>query len=169
MTLFSSGADVHKAQWDGARRVTMILCLFQLVLTKLPCRTPLQETATIFKAHAAISINNFPSYLKATTSLSSHVYVDLPASATKRGPRSRPKSVLKYLADSYSRTDYDSILEALSSTKRKALSPEVAGLRAIKSVWEQNIMRAAADISGTAHAKVGALFYIHNLAKLASC
>ncbi|KAF7982312.1 hypothetical protein HWV62_28998 [Athelia sp. TMB] len=134
MTLFSSGTDVHKAQWDGAR-------------------TPLQETASIFKAHAAISINNFASYLKATTSLSSHVYVDLPASATKRGPRARPKSVLKYLADSYSRTDYDSILEALSSTKRKALAPEVAGLRAIKSVWEQNIMRAAADISGTAHAK----------------
>ncbi|KZP15097.1 peptidase M24 [Athelia psychrophila] len=133
MTLFSSGTDAHKAQWDGAS-------------------TPHPEAATIFNAHAAVPITNFASHLKALTSLSSHVYVDLPDSATPRGSRSR-KSVLKYLSDSVVRTEYDSILEALSSTKRKALAPEVAGLRAIKSSWEQNIMRAAADISGTAHAK----------------
>lgn len=49
-------------------------------------------------------------------------------------------------------------MEALSGSQRKPLAPEVANLRAIKSKCEQDIMRAAADISGTAHAKVRIIF-----------
>jgi len=44
-------------------------------------------------------------------------------------------------------------VEALSGNKRKPLAPEVGRLRTIKSRWEQGVMRAAADISGRAHAK----------------
>ena len=45
-------------------------------------------------------------------------------------------------------------MEAVSSSKRRDLSPEVAKLRAIKSEVEAKVMRQAADISGRAHAKV---------------
>ena len=53
-----------------------------------------------------------------------------------------------------SRGDYDSLLESLSSSKRKPLAPEVGRLRAVKSKWEQAVMRQAADISARAHNKV---------------
>ncbi|KAG5639346.1 hypothetical protein H0H81_004067 [Sphagnurus paluster] len=82
-----------------------------------------------------------------------HVYVDVPPTHTRRGPRATSKSVLKYLAPpSEARSDYDVIVDSLT-TKRKPLAPEVARLRAIKSAAEQRVMRTAADISGRAHAK----------------
>lgn len=115
----------------------------------------MEDAATVFKANAALPITSFPSYLKSLTSLSSHVYLDIPPSATLRGSRPRPKSILKYLSNTIpARTEYDMIIESLSGTKRKPLAPELGKLRAIKSTWEQAVMRAAADISGTAHAKV---------------
>lgn len=46
------------------------------------------------------------------------------------------------------------LVDSLSSSGRKPLAPEVARLRAIKSEAEQEVMRAAADISGRSHAKV---------------
>lgn len=45
-------------------------------------------------------------------------------------------------------------MDSLSSKKRKALAPELAKLRAVKSESEQRIMHCAADISAHAHAKV---------------
>lgn len=117
--------------------------------------TSLDDAGALFNANSALPITTFPSHLKASTSSSSHVYVDLPASATPRSSRSRPKSIFKYLANSPpARREYDSIMETLSGSKRKPLAPEISKFRAIKSKCEQVIMRAAADISGTAHAKV---------------
>src|SRR6266481_977180 len=117
--------------------------------------TSLEDAAALFKANSALSTTSFPSHLKALTSLTPHVYLDLPASATPRSSRSRPKSILKYISNSLpARREYDSIVEALSGSKRKPLAPEVSKLRVIKSKCEQDIMKAAADISGTAHAKV---------------
>ena len=55
------------------------------------------------------------------------------------------------------REEYDMVVESISRSKLKSLAPEVAKLRAVKSEAEQRIMRSAADISGLAHAKVGAL------------
>jgi len=83
------------------------------------------------------------------------VYLDVPPSASsKRGRPSSPKSLLKYLSPgSLSRTDYDSLLDSFSSSKRKPLAPEVGRLRAIKREAEQRVMHAAADISARAHAK----------------
>ena len=62
-------------------------------------------------------------------------------------------------------------MEALSSSRRKPLAPVVAKLRSIKSPAEQAVMRAAADISGTAFAKVNPPFTssgAHRDAKFAS-
>ena len=52
------------------------------------------------------------------------------------------------------RTEYDSLFDSLSSSKRKALASEVGRLRAIKSKYEQEVMRQAADLSARAHNKV---------------
>lgn len=99
-----------------------------------------------------MSIQDFPSHLKSLTSLYSTVYVDLPPHASRKG---RPaKSLLRYLSPAVGpRSEYESILESLSSARRKSLAPHVSKLRAIKSEDEQRVMRAAADISGRAHAK----------------
>lgn len=65
-------------------------------------------------------------------------------------------SVAQYLSPSggMSRAEYDILLESLSSSKRKALAPEVGRLRAIKSKYEQEVMRQAADVSARAHNKI---------------
>ncbi|KAG6829801.1 hypothetical protein H0H87_010142 [Tephrocybe sp. NHM501043] len=134
MTLFCSGKDLAKEKWDGAK-------------------TSLHEAADIFRADDAQLIDNFSSHLKSATTLHTHVYVDVPPTHTRRGPRATTKSVLKYLSPpAEARSDYDIIVDSLSK-KRRPLAPEVARLRAIKSNAEQRVMRAAADISGRAHAK----------------
>lgn len=118
--------------------------------------TSFDDAASIFQANAALPITHFPSHLKSLTSLFANVYLDVPASATPRGSRSRPKSIYKYLSSAIpARSDYDALVEALNANKRKPLAPEVGKLRAIKSTFEQSVMRSAADISGMAHAKVG--------------
>jgi intermediate cleaving peptidase 55 len=52
------------------------------------------------------------------------------------------------------KSEFDKLVKDLGSTKRKPLAPEVGKLRGVKSVYEQRIMRAAADVSARAHAKV---------------
>lgn len=82
----------------------------------------------------------------------SHVYIDIPSTHTRQGPRATGKSILKHLSPPVkARIDSDVIVD---SKKRHPLAPEVARLRAIKSSAEQCVMRTAADISGRAHAKV---------------
>jgi predicted transcriptional regulator len=71
-----------------------------------------------------------------------------------RRPSSRSRTLLKFLNAASNKSDADSALEAVSSFKRRDLAPEVARLRAVKSEVEAKVMRAAADISGRAHAKV---------------
>jgi len=57
-------------------------------------------------------------------------------------------------------TDLDLLVEFIPSSRRRRLAPEVAKLRRIKSKAEIELMRKAADISATAHAKVrGNLFH----------
>lgn len=102
----------------------------------------------LFKADAALPISNFTSQLKSLASLYSHVYIDLP----EVSPRKNTKSLLKYLTSSL-RGEPEAALESLSSVKRRALAPEVAKLRSVKSKAEQAVMHEAATISGRAHAK----------------
>ncbi|RDB15460.1 Intermediate cleaving peptidase 55 [Hypsizygus marmoreus] len=135
MTIFCSGKDSAKEKWEGAK-------------------TSLQDAATIFRADDARPIDNFSSHLKSAMAAHTQVYVDVPHSHTRRGPRASSKSILKYLSPpSDARSEYDFIVDSLSSAKRKPLAPQVAKLRAIKSGAEQGVMRAAADISGRVHAK----------------
>ncbi|KAJ7762729.1 peptidase M24 [Mycena maculata] len=138
MTLFSAGKDSAKEKWDGAR-------------------TGLNEAAAIFRADDARSIDHFASHLRSVLSIYSNVFVDVPPShAPKPAKSSRfsSKAILNYLSPPLTpRTEYDSVVDALSSSARKPLSPKIAQLRAIKSEAELRVMRQAADISGRAHAK----------------
>jgi intermediate cleaving peptidase 55 len=134
MTLFSNGKDSDKEKWEGAR-------------------TSFNDALSIFKADDAMSIESFPSHLKSLSSLYSNIYIDIPSSPSKRSPRTT-KSLLRYLSPPVQpRSGYEMVVESLSSSRRSPLAPLVAKLRAFKSEREQQVMRAAADISGRAHAK----------------
>jgi len=145
MTLFTTGTDPSKAQWDGAS-------------------TSHSDVCNIFSADDARHIDHFPSHLRAALFNYSNIYVDMPPSRTRRGYKSASaKNLLKYLSlglgsdeggakEAFSETE--SIIEGINKARRKALAPEISRLRAIKSEREQGVMRAAADISGRAHAKV---------------
>ncbi|KAH7888136.1 peptidase M24 [Phlebopus sp. FC_14] len=134
MSLFSNGKDSAKEKWEGAR-------------------TSFNDALSIFRADDALSIQDFPSRLKALASLYSNVYIDIPSASSKRGPRTA-KSLLRYLSPPVQpRSEYETVVESLSSSRRKPLAPLVSKHRAIKSEREQQVMRAAADISGRAHAK----------------
>ncbi|KAK7061263.1 intermediate cleaving peptidase 55 [Favolaschia claudopus] len=136
MTVFSSGTDTAKEKWDGAR-------------------TSFQDTKQIFRADDARNIQHFPSHLRSILSKYSNVFLDVPSTpTTPKTSKFSTKSLLQYLSPSVApRTEYDSIVEALSHARRKPLAPKIAQLRAIKSEAELNVMRQAADISGRAHAK----------------
>ncbi|KAL4241292.1 peptidase M24B family protein [Abortiporus biennis] len=132
MTLFSSGKDSAKEKWEGAR-------------------TSFDDVVSYFHADDAQPITSFASSLRDLVSSQSNVYVDIPTS-NRRSRGLSHKSLLKYLSPS-STTEQETVLDSISSSKRKALAPEVAKLRVCKSRAEQGIMRTAADISGRAHAK----------------
>ncbi|KAJ7087306.1 peptidase M24 [Mycena belliarum] len=135
MTLFSAGKDSAKEKWDGAK-------------------TGPNEVATIFQADEARSIDHFASHLRSVLSTCSNVFVDVPPTHNRKSAKLTTKSILNYLSPSLSpHTEYDSIVDALSSSKRKPLAPKISLLRAIKSEAEIRVMRQAADISGRAHAK----------------
>ncbi|KAH9894071.1 peptidase M24, structural domain-containing protein [Cubamyces lactineus] len=135
MVMFSAGTDSAKEKWDGARS------------------SP-DDIVRYFGADEAEPISAFPSVLKGLAASASHIYLDIP-NTSKRARAMSPKSLLKYLSPSggLSRGEYDSLVDSLSSSKRKPLAPEVGRLRAVKSKVEQKVMRQAADISARAHNK----------------
>ncbi|KAJ3977405.1 peptidase M24 [Lentinula raphanica] len=130
MTLFSSGSDSNKEQWDGAS-------------------TTFGDARKIFQADDARHIDDFPSHLRSVIPQYSNVYFDLPPSRTRR-PMKTTKSLLKFLNGG---SESDLVLDTLGKARPKPLSSEIGRLRAFKSPSEQKLMRAAADISGRAHAK----------------
>ncbi|KAJ7367774.1 peptidase M24 [Mycena albidolilacea] len=137
MTLFSAGKDSAKEKWDGAR-------------------TSLHEAGTLFQADDARCIDQFSSHLRSALSTYSNVFVDVPPAprGALKSSKFTTKSILKYLSPAVTpRTEYDSVVEAISHSRRKPLAPKIAHLRAIKSEAELSVMRQAADISGRAHAK----------------
>ena len=120
-------------------------------------RTSFDDALSIFKADDARSIQSFPSQLKSLASLYSNVYIDIPNSSSKRPPRTA-KSLLRYLSPPVQpKSEYETVVESLSASRRHDLAPHVAKLRAIKSEREQQVMRAAADMSGRSLAKVNLL------------
>ncbi|KAF9066863.1 peptidase M24 [Rhodocollybia butyracea] len=131
MTLFSSGANAAKEQWDGAS-------------------TTFTDACQIFRADDARHWKEFSTYLRSIVYQYSNIYLDLPASRMQRSSKATTKSLLKYLNGP---SETDIVLDSLGKSRPKPLSPEIGRLRAIKSPAEQKLMRAAADISGRAHAK----------------
>lgn len=126
-------------------------------------RTTFDDAQFIFKADDAMSIRSFPSQLKSVASLYSNVYIDLPNASLKRSPRTI-KSLLRYLSHSMQpRSEFESDVETFSNSKRWPLAPLVAKLRSIKSEHEQQAMRATADISGNAFAKVYVVCHVNTL------
>lgn len=113
-------------------------------------RTGFLEAQKLFGVDNAVPISTFASQLRSIIGSYSNVYVDIPGSPPTR--RSTTKSILKYLTTSI-RGDQDSLLDAIPSSKRNALAPEVARLRSVKSEAEQALMHQAGAISGRAHAK----------------
>ncbi|KAJ3558616.1 hypothetical protein NM688_g819 [Phlebia brevispora] len=136
MIMFSAGKDSYKEKWEGAR-------------------TSHEDVVMHFKADEAQPITTFPAVLKRLAASSADVYLDIPQSSSRRGRGLSHKFLLKYLSSSPTSTkpDYDVLMESISSSKLRSLAPEVAKLRTYKSESEQRIMRAAANISGSAHAK----------------
>ncbi|OCB90214.1 peptidase M24 [Sanghuangporus baumii] len=131
-TLFCRGRDSSKEKWEGPQ-------------------TDFETAASVFGADDVQPIDEFPSVLKSLSGYYSYVYADS-TNSSKRGRQT--KSILRYLTSpSSSRNEYDGIIDALPSAKRKSLAAELAAMRAIKSEAEQRVMREAADISGRAHAK----------------
>lgn len=134
MTLFSSGKDSAKEKWEGAR-------------------TSFEDVVSIFRADDALPIHVFPARLKSLAGIYSNIYIDLPNASTKRPPRTA-KSLLRYLSPSArSNSKCESVVDSLLIPRRQPLAPLIAKLRSIKSKREQQVMRAAADISGHAFAK----------------
>lgn len=116
-------------------------------------RTSFDDVLNIFNADDALTIKAFPAQLRSMISLYSNIYIDLPQSSRKN-VRST-KSLLRYLSPPVNpRSEYETVVESLSSSRRKPLAPLIAQLRAFKSTCEQQVMRMAADISGRSLAKV---------------
>lgn len=119
----------------------------------------------IFDADETMSINGFDSQLKSLLPRASHVYTDIPELTTKTTRRKPTLSILQSLARSQSSgTSLNDVFHSIS----RPLAPQLGKLRAIKSKAEQQVMRAAADISGRAHAKVctvqmKSFLYAHHL------
>ncbi|KAH8102841.1 peptidase M24, structural domain-containing protein [Cristinia sonorae] len=139
MSLFCSGKDSAKEQWDGAR-------------------TSFADAMSKFGMDDAQHISGLTSAVKRYGAAATHVYMDVPHSlASSRRGRSPSQAAIQKilaLAGLPAQSEHvDSLVESIAGTKRKPLAPEVSKLRAIKSTTEQQIMRAAADISGRAHAK----------------
>ncbi|KAJ7229152.1 peptidase M24 [Mycena pura] len=151
MTLFSAGKDSAKEKWDGARWTAH--AFHGINLMKNDFRTSFSEARHLFQADDARSIDHFASHLRSALSSYSNVFVDLP-NHTHKSSKLTSKSILNFLSlPLVPRTEYDSIVEALSGSRHKPLAPKIAQLRAIKSEAELRTMRQAADISGRAHAK----------------
>ncbi|KAI0029389.1 peptidase M24 [Vararia minispora EC-137] len=132
MALYSTGHDTVREQWEGSF-------------------TSHVDIETIFGVDDARSIDDLATDLRKYISDASHVYFDLPPSISKR--KSSGRSLLKLLQIGRSRTEVDMLLDNLPVSKRQSLAPLVGNLRAVKSKYEQAVMREAADISGRAHAK----------------
>ena len=130
-------------------------------MLKPTSRTSVEDAASIFRADDVRHISFFSSHLKSLLPSFSHIFVDEPdpqrySRPTRRTSATIAKSIIKHLSSSseLDASGCENILSTISGSKRKPLAPEIARLRVIKSPAEQKVMRAAANISGRAHAKV---------------
>jgi intermediate cleaving peptidase 55 len=157
--LYSAGKDRSKEKWDGAS-------------------TGFADVVALFGADDARPLDNFANDLRALLARAEHVYVDLPPAPSHHNRHTRHHrrrvvgaatagtrfpSFFKYLARQPQPSSFDedhaetgSYVDviAASMSKRKPLAPLVGALRSVKSECEVQVMKASAEISARAHAKV---------------
>jgi intermediate cleaving peptidase 55 len=163
MILYSTGKDPSTEKWDGAS-------------------TRFADVVSFFGADDARPLDNLADDLRALVARAEHVYVDLPAPAPNsthhsRQYRHRRRVVgagtttgtkfpfFKYLSRQYNDDNdphaaetggsyMDVLASSVSMSKRKPLTLVVGALRSVKSECEVEVMKASAEISARAHAKV---------------
>jgi intermediate cleaving peptidase 55 len=105
----------------------------------------------IFNADDALSLSTFSSHLRSLLSHFTNIYIDAPIHSSRR----KATWLFNYLTNSLL-SDRDDLADVLSSSHCLPIPPYLGELRSIKSLAEQAVMRAAADISARAHTKVRA-------------
>lgn len=164
MILYSTGKDPSKEKWDGAS-------------------TRFADVVTLFGADDARPLDDFTDDLRALVARADHFYVDFPplnssqhsrhhthhhhhrrrvvgAAAGTRFPffkyLSRQRQQPSSFADNDNDAETGSYMDVIASSmsKRKSLAPLVGALRSVKSEYEVEVMKASAEISARAHAKV---------------
>ena len=171
--LYSTGKDPSKEKWDGAStRFVDVVSLFgaddarpldnfaddlrafvaraEHVYVDLPASSPNSNSAHHNNRHARYHHHHHPRRRVV-------------------GSGTRFPSLFKYLSrqpsssSSFDDNDQtgsymDVIASSMSLSKRKPLAPLVGALRSVKSECEVEVMKASAEISARAHAKVGFVF-----------
>lgn len=169
MILYSTGNDPSKEKWDGAS-------------------TRFADVISLFGADDARPLDNLADDLRALVARAEHLYVDLPGPNRHTRYHPRRRGVVgvgasgtrfpffkKYLSrqpddgvdhaaaetGGSSSSSYTYMDVIASTSKRKPLAPLVGALRSVKSACEVEVMKASAEISARAHAKVsrGVFFY----------
>ncbi|KZT13168.1 uncharacterized protein LAESUDRAFT_690390 [Laetiporus sulphureus 93-53] len=132
--LFHRLPDPAQAIWDGAR-------------------TSSGDIVNMFGLDEAKDVQQLPGVLTKLLSDAEHVYVDMPARNNRHRTQGL-RSLFKYMGSAFTSQKgsmQDSVLDSLGALKPRPLAPEVGRLRSIKSTAEQQVMRAAADVSARAH------------------
>jgi intermediate cleaving peptidase 55 len=148
MLLYSTGKDASKEKWDGAM-------------------TRFTDVVELFGADDARPLDAFTDDLRALVARAEHVYADMPQHHQHRHRHhlrvSGTRLLLKYLSrgqhchdDDAAAAETQSYLDviAASRSKHRSLAPLVGALRSVKSASEVEVMKASAEISARAHAKV---------------
>jgi intermediate cleaving peptidase 55 len=158
MLLYSTGKDPSKEKWDGAS-------------------TRFEDVVALFGTDDARPLENFADDLRAFAARAEHVYVDVPAPARhllhrlhrqhhrRAAASASGTGLLKYYLSRRHRASNDdddmgtgpeaaSYLDVVPVHKRRPLAPVVGKLRSVKSAYEIEVMKASAEISARAHAKV---------------
>ncbi|KAH7344152.1 peptidase M24 [Rhizoctonia solani] len=117
-------------------------------------RTGVEDSVVIFGADEGFSITIVHKVLDLILKDAKHFYADIPPNIAPTLPTtSIQKGLLSFLNPSQSLTIETTMMSILEKHKPRSLHKEVMKLRKIKSPAERLVMRAAADISGTSHAK----------------
>ena len=166
MLLYSTGKDASKEKWDGAfTRFADVVALFGADDAR-PLDTFLDDLRS-FVARAEHVYADLPAPARHPHNNNNrhHRHHRHHHHHQQHRGASGTRLLLKYLARGQPfrdpRTTFDEAeaqtyldVIAASQGKRRPLEPLVGALRSIKSGWEVEVMKASAEISARAHAKV---------------
>ncbi|KAJ1308278.1 hypothetical protein OPQ81_003993 [Rhizoctonia solani] len=117
-------------------------------------RTGIEESVVIFGADEGFSITILHKILDLVLKDAKHFYADIPSHVTQaRTLTPTHNGLLSFLNLAESSTAEVTIMSVLEKHKPRSLHKEIMKLRKIKSPAERIVMRKAADVSGTSHAK----------------